>query len=122
MMELKFSSVLCYQGCVSELKFCIDPGSAFSRCMYSNHHTIAGSKIRCVILRCSSSELRIEASKTVENGDELPLIKRRNVIGMVVGVSSLLLSSLDANGAGLPPEEKPKLCDDNCEKELENVW
>ncbi|KAE9450453.1 hypothetical protein C3L33_17649, partial [Rhododendron williamsianum] len=89
--------------------------------MYSNHHTIAGSKIRCVILRCSSSELRIEASKTIENGDELPLIKRRNVIGMVVGVSSLLLSSLDANGAGLRPEEKPKLCDDNCEKELENV-
>ncbi|XP_058184409.1 peptidyl-prolyl cis-trans isomerase FKBP16-3, chloroplastic [Rhododendron vialii] len=96
-------------------------GSAFSRCMYTNHHTIAGGKIRCVILRCSSSELRIEASKRIDNGDELPLSKRRNVIGMLVGVSSLLLSSLDANGAGLPPEEKPRLCDDNCEKELENV-
>ncbi|XP_058094211.1 peptidyl-prolyl cis-trans isomerase FKBP16-3, chloroplastic isoform X2 [Magnolia sinica] len=27
----------------------------------------------------------------------------------------------DAKGAGLPPEEKPKLCDNECEKELENV-
>ncbi|KAH7834234.1 hypothetical protein Vadar_013998 [Vaccinium darrowii] len=96
-------------------------GSAFSKYLATNHHTIAGGKIRCAILRCSGSELGIEASRTIENRDECPLIKRRDIIGMVMGVSSLLLSSLDANGAGLPPEEKPRLCDANCEKELENV-
>lgn len=100
----------------------IDLGSAFSKYLATNHHTIAGGKIRCAILRCSGSELGIEASRTIENRDECPLIKRRDIIGMVMGVSSLLLSSLDANGAGLPPEEKPRLCDANCEKELENVW
>ncbi|KAL3583241.1 hypothetical protein D5086_014302 [Populus alba] len=26
-----------------------------------------------------------------------------------------------AKAAGLPPEDKPRLCDENCEKELENV-
>ncbi|PPD92032.1 hypothetical protein GOBAR_DD11019 [Gossypium barbadense] len=31
------------------------------------------------------------------------------------------LNSPNADGIGLPPEEKPKLCDDACKKELENV-
>ena len=70
---------------------------------------------------CSSSELRVKLSKKIENRDELPLVKRRDVIGSVVGVSGLLLKSFDAGGAGLPPEDKPKLCNDACEKELENV-
>ncbi|XWS09391.1 hypothetical protein CRYUN_Cryun40dG0081100 [Craigia yunnanensis] len=41
--------------------------------------------------------------------------------GVAFGVPSILLNSPDANGDGLPPEEKQKLCDDACEKELENV-
>ncbi|KAK9141247.1 hypothetical protein Scep_010928 [Stephania cephalantha] len=48
-------------------------------------------------------------------------ITRRNMIGFVFGISSFLVSSIDAEAAGLPPEEKPKLCDADCEKELENV-
>jgi hypothetical protein len=47
------------------------------------------------------------------------------MIGAVVlGVSSSALclqAALDAVAGGLPPEEKPKLCDDACVKELENV-
>lgn len=27
-----------------------------------------------------------------------------------------------AEGAGLPPEERPRLCDDACEEELDNGW
>ncbi|KDO52427.1 hypothetical protein CISIN_1g030573mg [Citrus sinensis] len=49
------------------------------------------------------------------------LVSRRDLIGLVLGVSTLILDSFDAKGAGLPPEEKPRLCDDACEKELENV-
>lgn len=55
-------------------------------------------------------------------GDEMNLVSRRHLIGLVLGVSTLILDSFDAKGAGLPPEEKPRLCDDACEKELENVW
>ena len=43
-------------------------------------------------------------------------------MGFLFGVPSILMNSSNANGAGLPPEEKPKLCNDACEKELENVW
>lgn len=73
---------------------------------------------------CFNSELRVRASRTRDNNDDLGLVKRRDVIGQGFGVSSLLLidSSEIAVGAGLPPEEKPGLCDDACEKELENVW
>lgn len=44
------------------------------------------------------------------------------MIGLLLGVSSLVIDSFEAEGAGLPPEEKPRLCDGSCEKELENVW
>lgn len=59
---------------------------------------------------------------TSVRGDEMNLVSRRDLIGLVLGVSTLILDSFDAKGAGLPPEEKPRLCDDACEKELENVW
>jgi hypothetical protein len=40
---------------------------------------------------------------------------------VALGASALGLAALDAVAAGLPPEEKPKLCDAACESELENV-
>lgn len=39
-----------------------------------------------------------------------------------VGLLGLVGGATLAEAAGLPPEDKPKLCDDACEKELENVW
>ena len=56
--------------------------------------------------------------------------KRREVMFGVGVMSSVLFvetcananANANANAAGLPPEDKPKLCDDACEKELENVW
>lgn len=48
-------------------------------------------------------------------------MNRRDVLGLTIVSSNLLLLSFSAEAAGLPPEEKPKLCDDACEKELENV-
>lgn len=49
-------------------------------------------------------------------------MNRRDILGLTVGISNIvLLHPFSAQAAGLPPEEKPKLCDDACEKELENV-
>ena len=46
---------------------------------------------------------------------------RRGLVGVALGASALGLAAFDAVAAGLPPEEKPKLCDATCESELENV-
>ncbi|GFQ04390.1 peptidyl-prolyl cis-trans isomerase fkbp16-3 chloroplastic [Phtheirospermum japonicum] len=77
-------------------------------------------------IRSLASEPRLQALKTIdklENDDEraLTLTNRRNLINLGFGVLTLLSGSSFAEAAGLPPEEKPRLCDDACEKELENV-
>ncbi|KAH8502319.1 hypothetical protein H0E87_013857 [Populus deltoides] len=74
-------------------------------------------------VQCSNLDLRITAR---EKKVGTSLMKRRDhVIGLVLGVSSLCnnIGLFDdiAKAAGLPPEDKPRLCDENCEKELENV-
>uniref|UniRef100_A0A0D9XAC7 peptidylprolyl isomerase n=1 Tax=Leersia perrieri TaxID=77586 RepID=A0A0D9XAC7_9ORYZ len=46
---------------------------------------------------------------------------RRSVLGVAVA-AGLAMAALDtALAAGLPPEEKPKLCDAACEKDLDNA-
>ncbi|KAF9663175.1 hypothetical protein SADUNF_Sadunf17G0011000 [Salix dunnii] len=78
-----------------------------------------------ISVQCSNLELRSRGSRAREKKVDTSLIKRRDcVIGLVLGVSTLFnKGSFDnvANGAGLPPEDKPRLCDETCEKELENV-
>ncbi|KAJ6991506.1 peptidyl-prolyl cis-trans isomerase FKBP16-3 [Populus alba x Populus x berolinensis] len=73
-------------------------------------------------VQCSNLDLGIRAR---EKKMDTSLMKRRDhVIGLVLGVSSLCNIGLFddiAKAAGLPPEDKPRLCDENCEKELENV-
>ncbi|XAR71068.1 Peptidylprolyl isomerase [Bertholletia excelsa] len=96
-------------------------GSAFSRCFSTYYHTSGGGKMGMMVVRCSSSELAIKASKMTKYADGMNSVNRRDVIGLVFGVSSLFFDSVDTEGAGLPPEEKPRLCDSTCEKELENV-
>ncbi|KAK3124007.1 hypothetical protein QOZ80_8AG0639220 [Eleusine coracana subsp. coracana] len=46
---------------------------------------------------------------------------RRSLLGVAMGASAFGLAAFDAVAGGLPPEEKPKLCDAACENELENV-
>ncbi|CAL5013852.1 unnamed protein product [Urochloa decumbens] len=46
---------------------------------------------------------------------------RRGLLGVALGAPALGLAAFDAVAAGLPPEEKPKLCDAACESELENI-
>ncbi|KAI9194323.1 hypothetical protein LWI28_005086 [Acer negundo] len=93
-------------------------GSASGKSLSTNRQGISCDKVQS---RCSNVRLGVRASRTRINGDEMNLIKRRDLVGLVLGVSSILLEPFDAIGAGLPPEQKPKLCDDACEKELENV-
>ncbi|KAL2989117.1 hypothetical protein AAZX31_11G122300 [Glycine max] len=77
--------------------------------------SILVDKLRRLVIKVKSSETR-ECTTAMFNANS-----RRDFLGLALGVSGLFIGSLDANGAGLPPEEKPKLCDDTCEKELENV-
>lgn len=44
------------------------------------------------------------------------------MIGLVASLGIARFYGGAAVGAGLPMEEKPKLCDKDCETELENVW
>ncbi|XWS13172.1 hypothetical protein CRYUN_Cryun36dG0014800 [Craigia yunnanensis] len=90
-------------------------GSASGKSLSANHLALSNVRAQGLIVRCSSC-------KTRKYSNGLNLVTRRDVMGLLFGVPSILLNSPDANGAGLPPEEKPKLCDDACEKELENEW
>ncbi|CAN6448798.1 unnamed protein product [Victoria cruziana] len=82
-------------------------------CM-SDRHTSNPLKVQC-------KARDNETVGRVKCGKQLTLVSRRDAFGIFLLLSSLGNRTLDAVGAGLPPEEKPKLCDDACEKELENV-
>jgi len=69
-----------------------------------------------------SSELHCSATETARYKVVNTVTSRRSAVGLGLLVSTLGLFPTDAKGAGLPPEQKPRLCDDACEKELENVW
>lgn len=52
-------------------------------------------------------------------------VKRREMIMLTFGLVSRVVMTGNhdaAQAAGLPEEDKPRLCDDECVKELENVW
>ncbi|KAK7257891.1 hypothetical protein RIF29_32201 [Crotalaria pallida] len=65
--------------------------------------------------------VKVKSSETTECSVMLNTNSRRDFIGLALGITGMFMGSLDVKAAGLPPEEKPKLCDDTCEKELENV-
>ena len=67
--------------------------------------------------RCISTRV-IVASETRNKS-----CSRRDAMLLVLGESGLSMNYLPAAyAAGLPPEDKPRLCEAECEKELENVW
>nr|GMD88563.1 peptidyl-prolyl cis-trans isomerase FKBP16-3, chloroplastic [Ipomoea batatas]GMD90028.1 peptidyl-prolyl cis-trans isomerase FKBP16-3, chloroplastic [Ipomoea batatas] len=86
---------------------------AFAKGLSTNHQRISKAQFQCFLMG---------GSENGGNGKEVALIKRRELIGLGLGASAgFLMGSSSALAAGLPPEEKPRLCDDACEKELENV-
>lgn len=95
-------------------------GSSFAGNL-SNEYEITRGRPRRVTAKFLNLRLRAKASQSVGYEDDVALIKRRDVIGLGLSASSILIHSLNAKAAGLPPQEIPRLCDDTCEKELENV-
>ncbi|XP_074578879.1 peptidyl-prolyl cis-trans isomerase FKBP16-3, chloroplastic [Curcuma longa] len=69
-------------------------------------------------VHCSDLDLRQRIRK--EMNEDISL-SRRSAIGSMFALTTFGLISTNSYGAGLPVEEKPRLCDDECEKELENV-
>uniref|UniRef100_A0A0F7GYY7 peptidylprolyl isomerase n=1 Tax=California macrophylla TaxID=337344 RepID=A0A0F7GYY7_9ROSI len=96
-------------------------GSASTKSICVNHQSVCCTKIRGLVPRCSSLQSGIRISRTKGSDNSFDLMKRRDVMGLVFVASTLFVDSYGAKGAGLPPEEKPRLCDASCEKELENV-
>ncbi|KAL1361907.1 hypothetical protein HN51_010217 [Arachis hypogaea] len=86
-----------------------------------NPQGIAADRLRCLVLQYRRSVVKAKASYTTECAAMVNTNSRRDFLGLALGISSLFVGSLEAKGAGLPPEDKPKLCDEACEKELENV-
>ncbi|CAH9106676.1 unnamed protein product [Cuscuta europaea] len=63
----------------------------------------------------------IQSVNTIEHQNGYAVMNRRSLMNIGVGLLSFESGSTFVRAAGLPPEEKPKLCDESCEKELENV-
>lgn len=97
-------------------------GSACGKSLSLTPQGVSAFKLRCLVLQYKRSVLKVKSSETAECSAISDTNSRRDFLGLALGVSGLFIGSLEAKGAGLPPEEKPKLCDDACEKELENVW
>ncbi|PIN13134.1 FKBP-type peptidyl-prolyl cis-trans isomerase [Handroanthus impetiginosus] len=95
-------------------------GYTFGKSNSANHQRVHRINV-AIAKQSSASEPRIPALKTIEQENACAFINRRNIINLGVGLLSLLSGSTLAEAAGMPPEEKPKLCDNVCEKELENV-
>ncbi|VAI86805.1 unnamed protein product [Triticum turgidum subsp. durum] len=65
---------------------------------------------------CCRAAAGVSAAQRGGADDNGGVVTRRGVVGAVA-----LGAALDAVAGGLPPEEKPKLCDAACEAELENL-
>uniref|UniRef100_A0A0F7GYZ1 peptidylprolyl isomerase n=1 Tax=Erodium texanum TaxID=28960 RepID=A0A0F7GYZ1_EROTE len=91
-------------------------GSASTKSLCANRQGVCCAKTRVVVPRCSNLE---QVTKRLD--ENYDVMKRRDVMGLVFVASTLFVDSYGAKGAGLPQEEKPRLCDASCEKELENV-
>ncbi|KAF0901114.1 hypothetical protein E2562_037971 [Oryza meyeriana var. granulata] len=97
-------------------------GSAFRSRSSSSNKAPSPAVWRCCCCRCEAAGgASTPPQRGADDGGVLgPSTTRRSALG--VSAVGLGLAAFDnALAAGLPPEEKPKLCDAGCEKELENV-
>lgn len=79
--------------------------------------------VRIQLSASASRPLQTATRIEQREDDDYTLTSRRILLGLSFGLISLTSGcNIITEAAGLPPEEKPKLCDPACEKELENVW
>ncbi|KAJ4955666.1 hypothetical protein NE237_012449 [Protea cynaroides] len=95
-------------------------GSGFGKGASTIRQSISRNRSQNLTVRCSASRVRVGTGGSREYEDDYTLISRRTMTGLIFGISTLVFS-FDAGAAGLPLEEKPRLCDDACEGILENV-
>ncbi|WOK96491.1 peptidyl-prolyl cis-trans isomerase FKBP16-3, chloroplastic isoform X2 [Canna indica] len=95
-------------------------GPSFVKKRWCNSHIMPTNRMPNFKVHCSASE---PGHKALRKGmyEDLASSSRRSAIGLMLFMSTFGLVSADSHGAGLPPEEKPRLCNDECEKELENI-
>lgn len=106
---------------IQQLSIYLCLGCIFGKGKSTNHQRVY--KINNTIgVQSLASERRLQVLNMNDCLDERAVINRRNLISVGFGLLSLLSGPSFSEAAGLPPEDKPKLCDDACEKELENVW
>ncbi|KAH1057549.1 hypothetical protein J1N35_035614 [Gossypium stocksii] len=72
-------------------------------------------------IRAQTIIVRSSSCKTMKYSNGLDLVTQRDVMGLLFGFPIISLNLPNADGVGLPPKEKPKLCNDACENELEKV-
>ncbi|KAG6492632.1 hypothetical protein ZIOFF_047597 [Zingiber officinale] len=87
-------------------------GPCLFKRLWCNLH-IKPPKVHCLDLDLGQ-RIRMEMNEDIT-------LSRRSAIGSMFALTTFGLISANSYGAGLPGEEKPRLCDDECEKELENV-
>uniref|UniRef100_A0A0D9YM54 Uncharacterized protein n=1 Tax=Oryza glumipatula TaxID=40148 RepID=A0A0D9YM54_9ORYZ len=109
-------------------KPCLPNDRAFKGSNSSSSTVLILAAGRCCFCRCEAvgEAGTVLPQRGVDDGGVVcTSTTQRSVFGVAVGVSSALVLGLaafdDALAAGLSPEEKLKLCDAACEKELENV-
>ncbi|XLU20679.1 hypothetical protein S245_056745, partial [Arachis hypogaea] len=114
-------SLALVEGIVAFVVLFQDSKGSTCKSLGCNPQGIAADRLRCLVPQYQRSAVKAKASDTTECAAMVNSSSRRDFLGLALGVSSLFVGSLEGKGAGLPPEDKPKLCDEACEKELENV-
>ncbi|RYR19954.1 peptidyl-prolyl cis-trans isomerase FKBP16-3, chloroplastic-like isoform X1 [Arachis hypogaea] len=105
----------------ASLSFLLLPLGSTCKSLGCNPQGIAADRLQCLVPQYQRSVVKAKASDTTECAAMVNSSSRRDFLGLALGVSSLFVGSLEGKGAGLPPEDKPKLCDEACEKGLENA-
>uniref|UniRef100_A0A0F7CZ29 peptidylprolyl isomerase n=1 Tax=Habenaria pantlingiana TaxID=1498489 RepID=A0A0F7CZ29_9ASPA len=96
-------------------------GLNFTKKSTSIYHKLITEKAPNAKLRPLYSGTGMVSSGMEKLTAESTLASRRVLLGLISAASALKLAAVEAIAAGLPEEQKPRLCDEACEKELENI-
>lgn len=89
-----------------------------SSCSY---HELFAQKVSNFKLHCLHSSSDMVSVIADKFSLESTLTSRRTVLGLISPAFAFGIAIDKSNAAGLPEEQKRRLCDDACEKELENA-
>ncbi|KAG0496577.1 hypothetical protein HPP92_001103 [Vanilla planifolia] len=96
-------------------------GPSFTKRSTCYHHGLLPQKLTKFKLSCLYTNTGMITANMEKSAEEKSLTSRRTMLNLITAISAFVIDSTKTNAAGLPPEQKPKLCLDACEKELENA-